>query len=84
VVEELYAFTGKCSQTKAMQTMKHFPLVIVSLEGMEHVSLLLSSGEGRNPPRHLTLRSVSCILFKRIWGQHETATELNIVQVTTA
>jgi hypothetical protein len=60
VVEGQHPSTRKHSQTKGIQTIKHFPLVIVSLEGMEHLSLLLSSVEGIDPPRHLTFKSVSC------------------------
>jgi hypothetical protein len=47
-------------------TIKHLPPLIVYLEGVAHLSLLLSIGEERDPSGNLMLRSVSWTMLKRI------------------
>jgi hypothetical protein len=58
VVRRLRASARKSSHTAAIQIINHLPLLTADLEGMEHLSLLLSIKEERDPFKHLTLRTV--------------------------
>jgi hypothetical protein len=42
---ELRACTWNCSHTEAIQTIKHLLPLIIDSEGLEHLSLLLSTRE---------------------------------------
>jgi hypothetical protein len=56
----LGASTRKLSHTDAIETIKHFPPLIVELERLEQ-----SSEKVRDLSGHLTLRSVSWDVLKR-------------------
>lgn len=48
VVRGPHTPANKCSHNSVIQTTEHFPPLIPNLEGLEHLSLLLSIGEDRS------------------------------------
>jgi hypothetical protein len=64
VVEWLCASAGKHPDT--ILIVKCLVLLIIDLEELEHLSLELSTGEERDPSRHLMFRKVSWTALRRI------------------